>query len=152
MEAVVTSVVAVVGTLLGAVVAGVLQHRLTRQERIAAQDSELRRERLAAVTNLVAAIAEHRRAMWARENLRLNGADSAVYEHARTASHTTRAAVTAPLTAVQILAPALAEHAETAARTTFSLRNAATEDILAARRAAAIEAADRLVHAAVTAI
>ncbi|MER7619917.1 protein kilB [Streptomyces sp. NPDC126503] len=152
MEAVVTSVIAVVGTLLGALVAGLLQYRLTRRERVAVQAADLRRERLAAVTALVAALAEHRRAMWVREDLRLNDADRAAYEQARTASHATRAAITAPLTAVKILVPALAEHAGTAARATYGLRHAADAAVLDARRTEAIEAADRLVAAAADAL
>lgn len=148
MEAVLTSVIAVGGTLLGALVAGLLQHRLTRRERLAVQSAELRREGLTAVTALVAALAEHRRAMWVREDLRLNGAAPTVYEEARAASHATRAAITAPLTAVKILVPALAEQADTAARATYSLRNTADAETLDAQRAAAISATDRLVLAA----
>ncbi|KOG20009.1 MULTISPECIES: hypothetical protein [Streptomyces] len=144
----IASVIAVLGTLLGAVVAGLLQQRLTRRERTEVQAGELRRERLAAITSLVAALSEHRRAMWVREDLRLSGAASAAYEQARAESHATRAAITAPLTAVQILAPSLAESASTAARAAYALRNAADAETLNTRRAAAIEAADRLVHAA----
>ncbi|MFF0484123.1 protein kilB [Streptomyces sp. NPDC004435] len=152
MEAVLTSVIAVVGTLLGALVAGLLQYRLTRRERVAVQAADLRRERLAAVTALVSALAEHRRAMWVREDLRLNGADAAVYEQARAASHATRAAITAPLTAVQILVPALAGQAAMAAGAAFSLRHAADADALNAGRDAAIAAADQLVLAAAGAL
>ncbi|MFE6228748.1 protein kilB [Streptomyces sp. NPDC057854] len=148
MEAVLTSVIAVLGTLLGAVVAGVLQQRLARRERGEVQAAELRRERLAAVTELVAAVAEHRRAMWVREDLRLNGGDETAYEQARAESHMTRAAITAPLTAVRILAPALAEQAAQAARASYDLRGAADLVALDACRTAAIAAADRLVLAA----
>ncbi|MFJ9434064.1 protein kilB [Streptomyces sp. NPDC101490] len=152
MEAVVASVIAVLGTLLGAVVAGLLQHRMARRERTAVQASELRRERLAAVTALVAALAEHRRAMWVREDLRLSGAAEAAYEQARAESHATRAAITAPLTAVRILVPALAEQAELAARASYGLRRSATAEVLDASRMAAIDAADRLVGSAATAL
>ncbi|MEU8692127.1 protein kilB [Streptomyces sp. NPDC048665] len=148
MDSLVSSVIAVVGTLLGAVVAGLLQHRVSRVDRQEAQDQALRRERLSAVTSLVAALSEHRRAMWVREDLRLSGAPSDAYAEARAQSHTTRAAITAPLTAVKILAPSLSEAAEHAARACYSLRAVADEDVLTARREAAIAASDRLVNAA----
>ncbi|APE21208.1 MULTISPECIES: hypothetical protein [Streptomyces] len=152
MEALVTSVIAVLGTLLGAIVAGVLQRRLARQERVEVQAGELRRERLGAVTDLVAALSEHRRAMWVREDLRLSGAKEAAYDQARAESHATRAAITAPLTAVRILAPSLTDAASAAASAVYALRHAPDADTLNARRAAAIEAADQLVHAAAAAL
>lgn len=44
------------------------------------------------MTDLVAALADHRRAMWLREEARLAGGD---WREARAASHATRAAITA---------------------------------------------------------
>ncbi|GAQ58754.1 protein kilB [Streptomyces acidiscabies] len=148
MESLVTGVVAVIGTLLGAVVTGVLQQRLARSERLEVQQAALRRERLASVSALAAALSEHRRAMWVREDLRLSGAPSEAYERARAESHATRAAITAPLTAVKILSPVLADAADTAVRACYDLRAAVDHDTLNSRRAVAIEAADRLVSTA----
>ncbi|MCE0446869.1 hypothetical protein LT493_26515 [Streptomyces tricolor] len=64
-----------------------------------------------ALGELVAALGDHRRALWHREDLVLNGAGAEVVEAARAASHATRSAVTAPLVAVSVLEPALAEPA-----------------------------------------
>ncbi|MFG3351565.1 protein kilB [Streptomyces sp. NPDC048001] len=136
------SVIAVVGTLLGSVTAYVLQQR--GSERVA-----LRRERLAAVTALTAALADHRRAMWVREDLRLAGADAAAYDAARAESHATRSAVTAPMTTLAVLAPDLVDSARAAASTVYALRGARDVGALAAARTAAIDACDRFVaHAA----
>ncbi|MER6146206.1 protein kilB [Streptomyces sparsogenes] len=143
-----SSIIAVVGTLLGSAVAYVLQQRAGRIERAEARTEARRRDRLAAVTALVAALADHRRAMWVREDLRMTGDAPEAYAAARADSHATRAAITAPLTTVAILAPELAGAAEDAARAVYALRGASDPEVLSARRQAAIEAADRLVAAA----
>ncbi|MFJ9260488.1 protein kilB [Streptomyces bacillaris] len=145
------SVIAVLGTLLGSVTAYLLQQRTARTDRAEARGHEDRRERIAAVTALVAALADHRRAMWVREDLRLSGATDADYQAARTASHNTRSALTAPLTTLAILAPDLAGVAQDAAGATYALRNAENRELLDFYRRAAIEAADDLVRAAATA-
>ncbi|MER8159562.1 protein kilB [Streptomyces sp. NPDC094472] len=143
-----SSIIAVVGTLLGSVAAYVLQQRAGRLERAEARGEVRRSDRLAAVTALVAALAEHRRAMWVREDLRMTGDAPEAYAAARADSHATRAAITAPLTTVALLAPELAEAAEYAARATYALRGTPDPDALAARRQEAIAAADRLVTSA----
>jgi hypothetical protein len=139
-----STVIAVIGTLLGAVVAGLIQQRTTRSTQTEAR----RTAAVTAVSNLAAALADHRRAMWVREDLRLSGASSEAYEAARAASHVTRSAVTAPHTTLAVLAPQLAPAAEDAARATYALRGAADAATLTRLRDDALAAADRLVAAA----
>ena len=142
------TIIAVAGTLAGTAGGYWLQQRGARVERAEVREQELRRERLAAVTNFAAAVANHRAAMWVREDLRLAGADPAQVQAARERSHETRAAITAPLTAVTLLAPDLARGAAEAAEGAYALRSAPTRQALAERRAAAITAAEAFVAAA----
>ncbi|MFJ9187572.1 protein kilB [Streptomyces anulatus] len=145
------SVIAVLGTLLGSVTAYLLQQRTARKDRAEVRGYEERRDRIAAVTALTVALADHRRSMWVREDLRLSGASDADYQAARAASHNTRSALTAPLTTLAILAPDLAGVAQDAAGATYALRNTENRELLDFYREAAIEAADELVRAAATA-
>ncbi|SCE43891.1 protein kilB [Streptomyces sp. OspMP-M43] len=145
------SVIAVLGTLLGSVTAYMLQQRTARTDRADVRRHEERRDRIAAVTALTVALADHRRAMWVREDLRLSGASDADYQAARAASHNTRSALTAPLTTLAILAPDLAGVAQDAAGATYALRSSENRELLDFYRGAAIEAADDLVRAAATA-
>ncbi|MFE1479093.1 protein kilB [Streptomyces cyaneofuscatus] len=145
------SVIAVLGTLMGSVTAYMLQQRTARTDRADVRRHEERRDRIAAVTDLVAALADHRRAMWVREDLRLSDATEADYQAARTASHSTRSALTAPLTTLAILAPDLAGVAQEAADATYALRGAENRELLDFYGRSAIEAADDLVRAAATA-
>ncbi|MFJ9109493.1 protein kilB [Streptomyces sp. NPDC102283] len=145
------SVIAVLGTLLGSVTAYLLQQRTARTDRADVRRHEERRDRIAAVTALTVALADHRRSMWVREDLRLSGASDADYQAARAASHNTRSALTAPLTTLAILAPELAGVAQDAAGATYALRNTENRELLDFYRRAAIEAADELVRAAATA-
>ncbi|MYX27354.1 protein kilB [Streptomyces sp. SID8381] len=135
------SLIAVAGTLLGSVTTFLLQQRSTDR-------AALRRDRLTAVTALTVALADHRRAMWVREDLRLSGADAAAYDAARARSHDTRSAITAPLTTLSILAPALARVAQDAATATYRLRDAESPQALNAAREAAIAAGERLTREA----
>ncbi|AEW95901.1 MULTISPECIES: hypothetical protein [Streptomycetaceae] len=139
------SVIAVAGTLLGSVTAYVLQQRAARSARSEDRATERRRDVVAAVAQLTAALADHRRAMWVREDLRLSGAADEEYRTARADSHATRAAITAPLATVAILAPDLAPVATEAAQATYALRHAPDRDALTTARTAAIAATDRLV-------
>ncbi|MFE7666253.1 protein kilB [Streptomyces celluloflavus] len=134
-----------IGTLLGSITAYALQQHASRAERAEARADDLRARQLAAIADLTAALADHRRAMWVREDLALSGADTATYEKARTASHETRSAITVPLLTVTVLLPALAESAKGAARATYALRRASDSSALADLRATALEASDRLV-------
>lgn len=145
------SVIAVVGTLLGSVTAYMLQQRTARTDRADVRQHEERRDRIAAVTALTVALADHRRSMWVREDLRLSGASDADYQAARAVSHNTRSALTAPLTMLAILAPDLAGVAQDAAGATYALRGTENRELLDFYRRAAIEAADELVRATATA-
>lgn len=143
-----TSIIAVAGTLLGGIVTSALQTRATRSIRDAERDDRRRDAQPAAVTALVAAIGDHRRAMWRREELRLGGANTETLAAARSQSHVTTSAVTAPLVSVSVLAPDLAEVATAAARAAFGIRQAIDADDLSALRQTAIDASDQLVKAA----
>ncbi|MFF8250050.1 protein kilB [Streptomyces griseus] len=137
-----TTLIAVLGTLA---ITSVYQHRAARTNR---QDT-LRAEGLAALESLTAALADHRRVMWVREDLRLRGQD---WSTARAESHTTRAAITAPLTRVQLLLPAAAGHAEAAVQAVYDLRDAEGHAALTAARDNAIRKADELIPVAGTAL
>ncbi|WP_424893439.1 protein kilB [Streptomyces sp. XH2] len=143
-----STVIAVLGTLLGAVVAGLLQHRAARTARDDARIDHRRDQELQAATDFASAIAGHRRAMTVREELRLTGADPDRIAAARAESHTTRSAIEAPKVLVSILAPSLAPAAEEAAQAAYAIRNAASLEALTALREDAIQAANRFVEAA----
>ncbi|MFJ1894467.1 protein kilB [Streptomyces sp. NPDC088170] len=143
-----STVIAVAGTLLGAVVAGLIQSRAARAARAATRTDQRHADELAAMAAFSAAIAAHRRAMAVREDLRLTGADPDRVAAARSESHQTRAAIEEPKVRLAILAPDLARAAEDAAQATYALRGAPDPDTLTARREAAIEAGHRFVTAA----
>ncbi|MGP3637933.1 protein kilB [Streptomyces sp. 24-1644] len=138
-----STVIAVAGTLLGALVAGLLQNRTARATRNAARDDQRQARELEAVTGFASAVAAHRRAMAVREELRLTDADADRIAAARAESHATRSAIEAPKVLVSILVPTLSQAAEDAARASYALRNAPDADTLNALREAAITAADR---------
>lgn len=142
------ALVGVAGTLAATLSVTALQHRAARTEHAERIEQDRRRELVHAVTNLVTALADHRRAMWARERLRLTGADEAVYGEARSESHRIRADITAPLVTLSILATALATAAGEAARATYALRAAADHDVLDRARTEAARASEHLVAAA----
>ncbi|MFJ2876572.1 MULTISPECIES: protein kilB [unclassified Streptomyces] len=134
------TLIAVLGTLAGVGITGTYQARATRTAR--AEDR--RTAGLTAVTALVEALADHRRAMWAREDLRLTGQD---WSEARTESHRTRSALTGPLLQVQLLMPSVARPARDAADAAYALRGHDDHTHLAASREVAIRTSDELVAA-----
>ncbi|MGW1269871.1 protein kilB [Streptomyces sp. NPDC002491] len=140
-----TALIAVLGTLAGSLLTGVLQHASQRATRRAEAAERAASEGLAAVADLVAALADHRRAMWVREDLRLKGQD---WTEARAESHRTRSAITVPLLRVQMLMPSVATAARAAADATYAMRGADGATPLAGRREMAISATDALVTAA----
>ncbi|MGW0564615.1 protein kilB [Streptomyces sp. NPDC003016] len=142
------SIIAVVGTLLGGTLTGLLQIKSARIAQSAARADQRAEALRRALGELVAALGDHRRAMWHREVLRLDGASEEAVEAARTASRTTRSAITGPLVTVSVLEQSLAEPARRAALAAFSLRDATDHPDLASRREAAIAATDELVAAA----
>ncbi len=143
-----SSVIAVVGTLAGGLLAGVVQLRGARAERAESRVESRRREALAAVAALASALADHRRAMFVLEDRRLADAAEEVVDAARSISHETRAAVTAPLVTVRLLAPTLATTAQEAATAAYAMRNAPDTTVLETRRRVALAASDRLVDQA----
>jgi hypothetical protein len=144
MNAVWTSLIAVLGTLAGGGLTATVQGRLARANRREAR----RADALAAVTQLAAALANHRRAMWVVEDRRLSGASKQAVDEAQTARHDTRAAIEIPLHTVTILVPALAQPAEEATQATFAMRNAPDRDALTTLRQAAKDTHGRFVAAA----
>ncbi|MEU6443243.1 hypothetical protein [Streptomyces sp. NPDC047046] len=101
-----TTALAVLGTLLGATVTGVFQHLAAgRTERSAAR-ARSRQDALDAVADLAAADSAHRQALRMRLEAKLFGTatDAELFE-LRTASHITRAATKRPYTLVRLLVP-----------------------------------------------
>ncbi|MET9675979.1 protein kilB [Streptomyces sp. NPDC006482] len=142
------TVIAVLGTLLGAVVAGLIQHRTARTSRDAQRVDQRRDRELEAVSGFATAIAAHRRAMAVREDLRLSGADADRIAQARAEAHLTRSAIEAPRVLVALLVPALGPAATTAVKASYALRDAADTDNLAELRQSALDAAEAFVAAA----
>ncbi|MGW1848595.1 hypothetical protein [Streptomyces sp. NPDC001966] len=144
------TVIAVLGTLLGAVVAGTFQQKAAGRAATAAAAEQLRRERLDAVTELAAAGSDHRRAMRMRGEAKISG--SVVrFEELRAASHATRSAITRPLVAVQVLIPdpAVRSAAQAMVSATYRMRDAETStEALASAQTEARAAHDRFVDAA----
>ncbi|MFF2548347.1 protein kilB [Kitasatospora sp. NPDC058063] len=148
-DGVLTTLVAVLGTLLGTLGAGYMQQRAARAERVETRRESREQARVQALRDLVTALDAHRRAMWLREKIRLADPDAADrFDAARTASHLTRAAITGPLVTLSVLAPALAGLASHAAQASYAMRNAADPDVLAAARDGAVAAVASLVAAA----
>ncbi|AKZ53065.1 Protein KilB [Streptomyces ambofaciens ATCC 23877] len=144
------SVIAVLGTLAGALTAGLLQHRTARTDRAEQRADSHRQDQLAAVTEFAAALDAHRSAMFHRERLALNEADSEQQLGAQTKSNDTRAAITAPHIRLQVLLPELAGAAQQAADATYALRHATDRPVLDARRQAAKEATGSFISEAAT--
>lgn len=142
------SLVAVGGTLAGGLVASVTQLRGARAERRENRREARRSEALSAVTALAGALADHRRAMWQCEDAKLTGKPAQVVAELETVQHGTRSAINAPMTTVAILTPTLAGPAREAVQATYAMRDAGALDVLEARRAVALAAADRFVEAA----
>jgi len=134
------SIVAVVGTLLGVGMGGLLQMRVARESRRQAW----RQQAVDAISRLTGAIEAHRVAMWHRENDRIQGA-AGQHDVA-----STRSAISAPLTSVRIYLPQLYHLAEAAAQATYALRHAENINQLADLREAAIHALERMLERANT--
>uniref|UniRef100_UPI003F494BEB hypothetical protein n=1 Tax=Amycolatopsis sp. CA-096443 TaxID=3239919 RepID=UPI003F494BEB len=99
MTTVWTSVVAVLGTLAGTAVTGIARRWQHRAQQVAARHAAI----VAAVSDLVSALAEHRRAMWSLEHARLTRADTDKASRTRAAGDRARA----PLTTVDMFASRL---------------------------------------------
>ncbi|MEV6474868.1 MULTISPECIES: hypothetical protein [unclassified Streptomyces] len=90
-------------------------------------------------------LADHRRATAVREEIRLVGEG---WDAARTESHATRSAVTAPLLRVRLLLPEPAETKQCAAQAVYDMRASTNPAALQESRERALQAADGLVAAA----
>ncbi|MCX4549451.1 protein kilB [Streptomyces sp. NBC_01500] len=137
------AVVAVIGTVLGAAVVGVQQFYAARSQR----RQSLHDRTLTALSELSTALADHRRAMWVREDLRLSGAAAADVAAAREASHVTRSAVTAPQVALLALLPQVRTDVNAAVHATYDMRGAVSAEVLSFMREQAVAAADDLIGA-----
>lgn len=144
------TIIAVVGTLAGAMVTAVLQQRGTVSERANAEAERRRAERLDAVTALAVALSDHRRAMWLVGEARVQGGAVERLVELRADSHKTRALCTAPAVQVRLLVgdAATREAAAEAVRATYAMRNAQTLADLEQARAEALVAHDAMVDAA----
>ncbi|MFH8797699.1 hypothetical protein [Streptomyces sp. NPDC017941] len=146
-----TTIVAVAGTLLGAIVSGWFQHRAAGRSEKVARTEQNRRDQLEAVTALAVAISDHRAAMWARGDARLKGDPPDRLRDLQTRSHATRSAVTRPRVALRlhVTDPATRQAADAMVSTTYAMREAYTStDDLTRAREAALQAHDRFVDVA----
>ncbi|MEV7617740.1 hypothetical protein [Streptomyces sp. NPDC089799] len=142
------SIVAVVGTLAGALTAGILQHRAAVTARAEQRADAHRQDRLGAVTDFAAALDAHRSAMFHRERLALIEAGTEHRLEAQTKSHDTRTAITVPHVRLQVLVPELAGPAQQAADATYALRGADGRAELDTLRRTAKEATAAFITAA----
>jgi hypothetical protein len=138
----------IIGTLVAGLGATLIQGRAARLERGETRTEADRAAQLEAVVALTSAVADHLRAMWMREDLRLSRADAAAVAAAREASHVTRSALTAPLTRVRVLVPSLSGPAREAAQAAYNLRNAPDSGELAQLRETAVAARESFVESA----
>ncbi|MFD7985261.1 protein kilB [Kitasatospora indigofera] len=124
-----TSVVAVVGTLAGTLLAGWMHSRSARAAQAVADAKARRSEVLSTVTALVQALGDHRRAQTVRARerdrvLSLAGDVAAADGQYTPAVHQTRSAITGPSITLRIICPELAEAAARAVGATFAIRGA----------------------------
>lgn len=99
----ITAALAIVATLLGAIVSGRFQERAAERGVRASHGEAIRRDRMEAVTALACAASDHRTAMWRRGDAVLTGAGPERIETLRGESHMTRSAITRPLVALRVL-------------------------------------------------
>jgi hypothetical protein len=145
-----STLLAVGGTLAGSLVTGLLQHRLARSERLNTQAGQTRSERLDAVTALAVALSDHRRAMWERRDAELSHEPAERVAVLREESHRTRSAITAPAVRLRLLVAdeSVQQAADMAVAETYALRTAPDTGALQQMRQAALEAHDHLVTTA----
>jgi hypothetical protein len=147
----ITTMIAVAGTLLGAIVSGLFQHRSAGRTEQVARREQLRQAQIEAVTALAVAVSDHRAAMWIRGDARLKGDSDERVRELRSRSHATRSAVTRPLIALRlhITDPAVRQAADEMVTATYAMRDADTStDALTRAREAALAAHDRFVDVA----
>lgn len=138
---VITSMIAVLGTLGGVAFTG---WTADRRERSMRRESR-RIDAIRAVAELVAALSAYRRAAWVYECARLRGEGTG---ELRSVRHAARGALDVPLTTLRVLVPGLARIAQEAVSAINAQRGVETASTLDALRQAARDASDRLVAAA----
>ncbi|MFJ9635026.1 hypothetical protein ACIRU8_45775 [Streptomyces sp. NPDC101175] len=147
----VSTMIAVIGTLMGAVVSGLFQHRSAGRTEAVARLAQLRQDKLEAVTALAVAISDHRSAMWARGDAQLKADPADRIRDLKVRTHETRAAVTRPLVVLRLLVPNsdVRRAADEMVASTYAMRDAftTTADLTAARQTA-VEAHDQFVAVA----
>ncbi|MGR3939435.1 hypothetical protein [Streptomyces sp. BRA346] len=153
----ITTIVAVVGTLLGAVVSGVFTQLTARRSEKVDRAERRRTELLETMRALSAAVSAHRKAMYKRGEARLRGASAERIEQLRDKSHDTRDAVQEPLATIRLLVQDAAVLAATdeMITATFGMRRAdgttdanLTQEGLTTARQKAADAHDHFVAVA----
>lgn len=122
-----TTIVAVLGTLLGSIVTGTLQNKAAdRTERTAAA-TRLLRDQLDTIAQLTAAASDYRRAMRKRAQGQLTKLSRTQQDQLRSESHAARGAITQPMTMLRILVPhpQLHDAAQTMVESAYLIRKAA---------------------------
>ncbi|WP_438293308.1 hypothetical protein [Streptomyces sp. HUAS TT7] len=104
MEALWTSAVAVVGTLLGGVVTHVLQGRAARQSELFTRGESLRQERIAAYSSFASAVEDFRRGQADRWYRKQEDPDGEAHVVASAEAHRLRAVARQALYRVKLLA------------------------------------------------
>ncbi|MFI7278554.1 protein kilB [Streptomyces sp. NPDC049879] len=149
--AIATGVIAIAGALLGSIMTGRMQRRITEDAHAAAERAALRREQIAAVAAVAAGAADHRRTSYRRRVLEQRGATAEELAEAKDDAYRTRSAMAQPLALVRLLIPhqAVRVAVDQLVATTFGLREAPD---LAAGREASIAAHDRFLDTAAAVI
>ncbi|MFF8747796.1 hypothetical protein [Streptomyces californicus] len=136
------TVIAVMGTLAGALLTGVLQHFAQRAQRKAEEAAGRRSAGMDAVALLAVALADHRAAMWDLGTVRLAGGELGP---ARAEVRRTRSAVTGPLVRLQFLVPGAGEAARQAVGAVYGMREVQSAVELREARERAAVAAEEVV-------
>ncbi|MEV0151895.1 MULTISPECIES: hypothetical protein [unclassified Nonomuraea] len=129
MQSAITSLIAVVGTLLGATATYVFQARAAKQARLEARDERLWQEQLAAYSAFAGAITSYRASQSARWYRKRDDPDGSRYISARDESLDERANAKAALFRLRLLNPdaELSRLASEALEVTTSIHRAADE-------------------------
>ncbi|MFF8828896.1 hypothetical protein [Streptomyces sp. NPDC015131] len=141
-----TALIAVAGTLLGAVVTHLFQGRAARRTADLTRAEQLRQERISTYSAFADAVVEYRRAQNARW-YRRNGSQA---EATRMESYDRRATARQALVRVQLLCedPALVAHAHRAFEVTHCMHRAEDETDRERRSTEAVEALAAFIDAA----
>jgi hypothetical protein len=130
MEALWTSAVAVIGTLMGGVVTHVLQGRAARQSELFTRGESLRQERIAAYSSFASAVEDFRRGQADRWYRKQEDPDGEAHVVASAETHRLRAVARQALYHVKLLAGdrGLVDAAEDALQCTRDVSNALDPD------------------------